>query len=212
MHLRILCFGASITAGWSKGGTHFYPYSSQLSARIADEIPSTHFGIDLNGLSGDTLIDGHYTSRMYQAMKDTHPTAYDWTIIQAGGNDLAQNKGSPEQIFDALKEFWEIPLSMGSKVLALTVTEHGNDNAEENAKRQQLNDMVLRHQAKNFFVVDLAKGMPWQAMPLDQRMAIWSDDTHFTKEGNVIMGDLIADRLIELTKWSYHGLVSSSKL
>lgn len=203
MALRLLCFGASITAGWSAGGSHHYPYSSQLSARLADALPATHFSIEVDGLSGDTLINGQYNNRMQQDMKSVK-VAYDWVIIQAGGNDLGWGR-EPETIFTALKPFWEIPLSTGANVLALTVTEHGNDNAEQFKKRETLNELISNYTDSNhtiaggnYYVADVATAIPYKTMSESDRKLFWSDDTHFTQEGYRLMGDVIADRLIDL--------------
>lgn len=49
LQIRVLCFGASITAGWSSYGAHYYPYSARLSARLADQLPTSHFSIDVDG-------------------------------------------------------------------------------------------------------------------------------------------------------------------
>ena len=205
MALRILCFGASITAGWSAGGSHHYPYSSQLSARLADALPATHFSIEVDGLSGDTLINGQYTPQMQQDMKSVK-VAYDWVIIQAGGNDLGWGR-EPETIFKALKPFWEIPLSTGANVLALTVTEHGNDNAEQFAQRVKLNDLISNYTDSNhtygggnYYVADVATAIPYKNMSQSDRKLFWSDDTHLTQAGYALMGDVIADRLIDLVQ------------
>ena len=34
------------------------------AAYLADELPNTHFGTDLDGTPSDIIISGYYTSRM----------------------------------------------------------------------------------------------------------------------------------------------------
>ena len=132
--------------------------------------------------------------------------AYDWVIAQAGGNDLGWGR-DPETIFKALKPFWEIPLSTGANVLALTVTEHGNDNAEQFAKRVKLNDLISNYTDSNhtygggnYYVADVATAIPYKNMSQSDRKLFWSDDTHLTQAGYALMGDVIADRLIDLVQ------------
>lgn len=133
---------------------------------------------------------------MRQDMKD-EKIHYDWVIVQGGGNDLGWDR-TPEDIFAALRVVWDIPLKAGAKVLALTVTEHGNDNAQQNEKREILNALVSSYHADGFYTADLATAIPYKSMPVEKRKKIWSDDTHFTKEGYELMGDAIADRLVEI--------------
>ena len=196
MTLRILCFGASITAGWSAGGSHHYPYASQLSARLADGIPTTHFNIEVDGLPGDTVMNGKYNERMYEDLMNVKH-AYDWVIIQAGGNDLARNH-SAAAVFSALITFWQMPIHTGANMLALTVTERGNDNAEQAAEKEKLNHMISTYQQTNFTFADPATAIPYNTMSVADRKLYWSDDTHFTEEGYRRMGDVIADRLIDI--------------
>jgi hypothetical protein len=52
---------------------------------------------------------------------------------------------APEDIFDSLKEVWEVPLSRKCKVLALTVPEagiKGKIRERIDAKRNTLNDLI----------------------------------------------------------------------
>lgn len=143
---------------------------------------------------------------MQQDMKSVK-VAYDWVIIQAGGNDLGWGR-EPEAIFTALKPFWEIPLSTGANVLALTVTEHGNDNAEQFAKRVKLNELISKYTESSigggsYYVADVATAIPYKTMSAGDRKLFWSDDTHFTQEGYRLMGDVIADRLIDLIQGNH---------
>jgi len=50
----------------------------------------------------------------------------------------------PEEIFDKLKEVWDIPLRRKSKVLALTVPEVGLEAGRErrDSRRTKLNDLI----------------------------------------------------------------------
>ena len=173
--IRVLCFGASITAGWSASGLHYYPYATRLSARLADELPTSHFSIDVDGSPGDTVIHGQYINRMNKDMSNTK-IAYDWVIIQAGGNDLAWSN-SPEAIYEKIKTVWDIPLKAGAKVLALTVTEHAHAGPKMKTKWENLNSLVSNHHQDGYYVAQVAKSIPWTGMEEAERHKIWG--THF---------------------------------
>ena len=79
MQINILCFGASITAGFSAGGSEYYPYSTRLSSRLANELPADYFEIKVDGVPGDTIIQGQYRTRMTRDI-ETAENPYDWVM------------------------------------------------------------------------------------------------------------------------------------
>jgi len=171
MQIRVLCFGASITAGWTSSGLHYYPYATRLSARLADELPTSHFSIDVDGSPGDMVIHGQYMNRMTKDI-ETANVPYDWVVIQAGGNDLAWNNAS-ETIYAKMQAVWNIPLKTGAKVLALTVTEHAHASPQLKARWENLNGLVSDHHQDGFYVAHVAKAIPWTGMDNGQRKKIW---------------------------------------
>ncbi|KAL9008721.1 MAG: hypothetical protein Q9173_006185, partial [Seirophora scorigena] len=130
--LRILCFGASITAGFhSFGLAPPHPYAHRLQHHLSTSLPpSTTLTVSIDGVSGDRIIGGDYDSRLRRHFPAPSPTGkgdggeskYDWIILQAGGNDLASGH-QPEAIFVALTHLWDLCAVNGAEVLALTVTE-----------------------------------------------------------------------------------------
>ena len=198
--IRVLCFGASITAGWSSYGFHHYPYASRLSARLADELPTSHFSIEVDGSPGDTAIKGQYMNRIQRDVRNAR-VPFNWVIIQAGGNDLGWNC-TPEQIMQKLEELWRVPLDAGSNVLALTVTEHANATPQWKQRWMKLNSLITDHVEEGFYTADVAAAIPWSGMSEPKRKRIWDDAVHLTKEGYELMGDAIADRLIQIVNES----------
>ncbi|KAK4189040.1 SGNH hydrolase-type esterase domain-containing protein [Podospora australis] len=61
--LRLLCFGDSLTAGYSEMGSVFHPYESKMSQMLAMAFPDISFQTDIRGISGDTVSRG-YLKRM----------------------------------------------------------------------------------------------------------------------------------------------------
>ena len=196
VQIRVLCFGASITAGWSSYGSHHFPYASKLSARLADELPTSRFSVQVDGRPGDTAITGQYMNRIQRDIRSAK-VPYDWVIVQAGGNDLSWNC-TPEQIVKKLEEVWRVPLDAGSKVLALTVTEHANATPQWKQRWTKLNNMITDHAEEGFYTADVAAAIPWSGMSEPKRKRIWDDEVHLTKEGYELMGDAIADRRLQI--------------
>lgn len=169
--IRVLCFGASITAGFSAYGLHYYPYATRLAARLADGLPTSHFSIDVDGSPGDTMLHGEYMNRIKKDIENAK-VHYDWVIIQAGGNDLAWNN-TPEAIYEKVQEVWNIPLKAGAKVLALTITEHAHASALQKRKMESLNSLVANHHQDGFYVAHVARAIPWTGMDEAKRKKIW---------------------------------------
>ncbi|KAL6717541.1 hypothetical protein ACLMJK_005456 [Lecanora helva] len=144
------------------------------------------------------MLHGQYINRLTKDMGHAK-VPYDWAIIQAGGNDLAWNN-PPEVIYEKMQAVWDIPLKAGVKVLALTITEHSHFSPKMKAKWEKLNDLVSSHQQEGFYVAHVAKAIPWTGMDEKERTKIWDDGVHLTKEGYELMGDTIADRLIDIVK------------
>jgi hypothetical protein len=73
---------------------------------------------------------------------------YTYAIILGGTNDLSQNR-LPSPIFTALQSVWAIPLSYGTKVLALTVPENGTRPDVINRRGNALNELILGFEKEN---------------------------------------------------------------
>ncbi len=81
--------------------------------------------------------------------EETHPNnPYDWAIVLGGTNDLSVEH-EVNDIYEALQKVWAIPLSHGTKVLALTVPECGFDDSPITAHGDELNKLIMEHEAEN---------------------------------------------------------------
>lgn len=56
--LRILCFGDSLTAGYSSWGAVFHPYSEKLEHMLSMAFPDLKIETVEDGVSGDTVKFG----------------------------------------------------------------------------------------------------------------------------------------------------------
>ena len=194
--LRILCFGASITAGFHKFGLAHHPYALRLEERLKEKFPHADIDIDIDALSGDRIIAGQYFSRLKLRCTGKTKIQYDWIIVQGGGNDLGFGR-PPERIYEELKKVWRIALDSGAKVLALTVTETADRRANMRARYDALNRMILAHGEERIHAADVCSALPWPKRQEDQKR-LWDDLLHFTPAGYDVIGDAIAHSVIEI--------------
>lgn len=99
--LRILCFGDSLTAGYTSYGWEFHPYADHLRVGLQHTLSTSDIEVDIAGLSGDQ-VQGSYLSRIKAKCVDTN-TPYDWIIIMGGTNDLAWGQ-RPDTIYEGLSK------------------------------------------------------------------------------------------------------------
>lgn len=71
--LRILCFGDSLTAGYSEMGCVLHPYEGKMSQMLEMAFPDIAFRADVRGKSGDTVWHG-FLERMEACFPPSPPT------------------------------------------------------------------------------------------------------------------------------------------
>ena len=99
--LRILCFGDSLTAGYTRYGLEHYPYADYLDTTLRKFLPSTKIAIDTEGLSGDRVKAGLFLRRIEGKVAKAAKNPYDWVIVLGGTNDLGWGEG-PEDVHEGL--------------------------------------------------------------------------------------------------------------
>ncbi|KAI0489655.1 SGNH hydrolase-type esterase domain-containing protein [Xylaria cf. heliscus] len=193
--LRILCFGNSLTCGYPVD----HPYAVRLARKIEEAFPGRKVECDVEGMPGDLVTNGHYINRMEMSWKIAkHP--YDWTIVLGGTNDLGWGRQT-NQIIEGLKRAWDIPLSKGSKVLALTIPETKGVFRGITEKRNEVNDAIRNYEKENFFHFDLFKELPYHAMAPEDRGKYWDmDGLHLQAAGYDLMGEKIGDGLVRILR------------
>ncbi|KAI4253367.1 MAG: hypothetical protein LQ352_003723 [Teloschistes flavicans] len=195
--IHILCFGASITAGHYCFGLKHHPYAQRLKLRIQEALPSSDVKVEIDGLSGDRVLGGEYLSRLESHLTGNESPKYSWIIFQGGGNDLGCGS-KPGPIYDELKKLWKMAIDGGANVLALTVTETSNESTQMKKRYDHLNQMIRLHGDEGFFVADICKAVPYTSMHPELRRKVWDDGLHFQPTGYDMIGDAIADRLLEI--------------
>lgn len=201
--IRILCFGASITAGWSQLGLRYYPYASALETHLKTSLPTIHFSIQTDGLPGDTVVQGQYPKRLHSLTRSA-TTAYDFIIIQGGGNDLLSER-EPEEILHALREIWDIAFQTGSKVVALTVTKTVGGSEALARRYDALNELIVRERHEKLYSVDVANLLPPANVENVLVGKVYDrDGVHLGKKGYEMMGESIGEALVEIIRAEGH--------
>lgn len=194
--VHILCFGDSLTEGYTKDGAKFHPYAESMTAALEKTLPNVKFRVHVEGVSGDRVCrPGTFLGRMEGRFKTGN---YNWVIILGGTNDL--NWGdSPSNIFTCLQQVQNIPLSHNAKILNMTVPETAMKNEDLNNRRDELNRSIREEcDDKTIFLFDLKNKIPYHSLPADERARIWDDGVHFTPVGYDLMGEYLAERLVQL--------------
>ena len=57
--------------------------------------------------------------------------------------------------------------------------------------------MINSHRKPKFYVADVCAAIPWPEV-VEEQDRIWDDGLHFTQVGYGLLGDAIADRLLEI--------------
>ncbi|RYO78524.1 hypothetical protein DL766_009536 [Monosporascus sp. MC13-8B] len=131
-----------------------------------------------------------------------HPSrrCYDWTVVLGGTNDIAWSAPA-EAVVEGLRRTWDVALSRGGRVLALTIPEVKHDSPATRGKRDQINEFIRTYKRHDYFHFDLFSALPYNAMPPAQRSRIWEPDgVHLTSEGYRFMGERIAEALAQIVR------------
>lgn len=211
--LSILCFGASLTAGYYHFGCEYHPYALRLKEKLQAAFPTTKFTVDEDGLPSDLVIKpGRFLPRIKEKCVFSRlsflrcsltiavdGSNYDWVIVLGGTNDLG--RGYPaSKIYPALQEVWEVALDNGAFVLALTIPECSVASTTLDQRRNEVNSSILSHKAQGFYAFDLHGKVPYHSAAEEFRKRIWDDGLHFTAEGYDLVGEVVGEHLIALLK------------
>jgi hypothetical protein len=68
-NINILCFGNSLTEGYSQWGMSMTPYADNMREWLQAAWPSTELTVDVNGMSGDLVVQGLFLTRITSSCK-----------------------------------------------------------------------------------------------------------------------------------------------
>ncbi|KAL8942635.1 MAG: hypothetical protein Q9216_001548 [Gyalolechia sp. 2 TL-2023] len=214
--LRILCFGDSLTSGYSEFGYSHHPYAKQIREKLKEALPDTQATVDVAGQAGDQVIAGQFLKRMKGICAKVKDAPYDWIIVLGGTNDLGWSE-TADKIYEALglasdsegtptrdrlmllsEKVWKVALDTGANVLALSVLEAEYTSGDIVQRRKELNNLIAYHQEDRLYSLDLCAAVPYFTMNDVTRETIWDDGLHLTAKGYEMMGNVIATKLLEL--------------
>ncbi|KAG5985089.1 hypothetical protein E4U55_001592 [Claviceps digitariae] len=209
--LQILCFGDSLTSGFHDFGQSFHPYAIAFTAKLQAALPHMTIDVHHNGKNGDVGAWTPFNERLKQECSKRN---YDWVIILAGSNDLAY-RVPPTNMYEAFRLNWAVPLSKGSKVLALTVPDAKPRPAWVVEDRDAVNELIRNHKERNLgnnsnstnpsspnsrayfqhpsYTFDLYSKIPYHLLSEQDKERYWDDGLHLTAQGYDWMGEHIAD-------------------
>ncbi|KAI1855439.1 hypothetical protein JX266_000304 [Neoarthrinium moseri] len=191
--LRVLCLGDSLTAG----SPSVHPYACKLRDLLKAAFATHDVHVANDGMPGDMVSDSRGT--FHKRMKGLwRQREFEWTIVLGGTNDLVWSC-RPDTLLNSLKELWDIPLSHGGKVLALTIPEINADIPGLEFSRKAVNLGIKNYKKQNFYAFDLAAAVPYCDMPAMDRIKYWDPDgVHFTRDGYDLIGQKVAECLIRI--------------
>ncbi|KAI1328320.1 SGNH hydrolase-type esterase domain-containing protein [Xylariaceae sp. FL0255] len=193
--LRILCFGNSLTGGYP----YDRPYAGRMATVIEDAMPGRNVYYDVNGMPGDLVTRGRFRGRMEESLEETR-RPYDWVVILGGTNDIGWGTKA-EDLIESLKSIWDMPLSKGSKVLALTIPETMRKFPSIIERRDQVNESIKAYKKTNFFHFDLNKAVTYHSMSPEDQQKYWDPDgVHLTGAGYDLMGEKIGEALVRILR------------
>mmetsp|Transcript_87213 Transcript_87213/g.241882 ORF Transcript_87213/g.241882 Transcript_87213/m.241882 type:complete len:451 (+) Transcript_87213:132-1484(+) len=191
----ILCFGDSLTGGYSPAEKSFHPYCHRLAERLQARGAQSTVIVN-SGVSGEDTQA--MLERLPKRLSQGPPAAcgaqhFDLVIIFGGVNDLTAVPHDSEIILRNLLELHEMARRSGAQTGIVTLPRIRTKKlqAEIDANRRWINtrlcDFALRRRESALFV-DLAAALPQD----DGHAGLWDPDgLHLSPEGYAALGDLI---------------------
>ncbi|KUI54970.1 hypothetical protein VP1G_02358 [Cytospora mali] len=185
--LRILFLGASLVAGYSSLGEVYHPFSQNVVKTLSMAMPDIEIESVVDGLPGDLVTRGRFLERMQKHFGEGSQP-FDWTIVLGATNDIGF-RIETDAIFESFKKIWDIPLSHGSKVLALTVPRATVDDSNQVLveDRNAINKKIMEYTKDSFHTFDLHGALPCDSA----HVKYWDDAIHFTPDGYDFIGDKV---------------------
>lgn len=148
-------------------------------------------------------MQGQYMKRL-RSLVSTATSPYDWIIVQGGGNDLLLSR-EPKEVFEALRQVWNIGFEAGSKVIALTVTNTVGETDGLRRRYDALNELIVSEVHKKLYSVDVSNMLPPATIDNVRITGIYDrDGVHLGQKGYEMMGDAIASSLVEMIRAEPH--------
>ncbi|CAG8961910.1 hypothetical protein HYFRA_00013710 [Hymenoscyphus fraxineus] len=215
--LKILCFGDSLTEGYTNWGMIYKPYSATLRNMLENGLNSPNSDEKKNddGVRGGTGKDvkewdieittkgvsGQLVRDMEKRMRGLYqpPKLYTHIIFLAGTNDLGHRRPSFDILTD-IKSTLSIPLATGTKVLLMTIPECGSRATWLDQNRDVVNEGLKEWAGDNedIEIFDLHAAIPYHSLSDSEQERLWDDGLHFTEAGYEKIGTLLGERILSI--------------
>eukprot|EP01137_Pigoraptor_chileana_P003748 Opistho-2@44412 len=201
--VRILCFGDSLTEGFTRGGMKMKPYSRVLKSLLDATAPAGwSFEVENKGRSGEAAIE-EMERRLPNILQRRAASneRIDWVVILGGTNDIGSGSNSDE-IIGALKNLHASSHNHGARTIALTIPETDYEEISHSHKliRLDTNNMLREYALSSenkVLLLDLAALIPYHSLDDGERAALWDDGLHFTEAGYDRIGEAVYKVLME---------------
>ena len=206
---RILAFGDSLTEGYYAGGQKFYPYTTQLEAKLNAAFNYTRFEVLNEGVSGKCAFKD--LVKKLPKVLGREKKRVDLVIILGGCDDFRKLRCNRRRnIVDDIIALHKMVHKAGLKSVVVTIPECVElDKKSENARilaNKKLRVFARQNQDKTL-LCDLSEGLPMKHLYDFDRKVYWDDTVHPSKIGY----DKIADLLFQLVKPKFEEVVPKSK-
>ena len=186
---RILCYGDSLTAGFCRGGSKYYPYASYLKEKLMESLENVDVEVDHHGFCGLTtkqLLDNSCAESFRDVNRIPGPgivsalnlKEYDLVILMAGTNDLLH--GEPISVISSnLKKLSQLVLSK-TMLLTIGIPDSSYFSLDKKAKetREEINQMLSNQKEVGLKYVDCPLKFSSNTTDFD------SDGLHFSESGS----------------------------
>ena len=209
MKTNILCYGDSLTAGYSRYGTSFTPYGETISDHSNSEVKS----VGMSGWTTQEMLDGAYGRENEDCVGHTadglnhllQVPSLNIVCLLAGTNDLGTGV-SLKEIAGNMRALVEMCLAAPNselKVILLTVPPTGGEIYESVQKRRAAVNAAITALAAEFaprvFLVDAASVLPNPGEHPDEPTAeskLWDNDLlHLSPIGSEKLGRFVCQEL-----------------
>lgn len=205
---HILCIGDSLTEGYTKNGTAFWPYADTLQRLLAQEIGKKEHPLPVvvynEGVSGDRILGSGMKRRLESCIEEAADAGvrFDWVIIMAGINDVGGPTVTARDMYTALKALVAEAANYAKRVLVMSCMEVAHE-----VYHPRMTEVLFEYNAMvetsatevpGVFFLDMRKKMPYHSLLPEERGVFFDDGVHLTKEGYERMGEIIFHKITSI--------------
>jgi lysophospholipase L1-like esterase len=205
---HILCIGDSLTEGYTKNGTAFWPYADTLQRLLAREMAKKEHSLPVvvynEGVSGDRILGTGMKRRLESCIEEAADAdvRFEWVIIMAGINDVGAPTVTAHDMYAALQKLLIMAARYSKKVLVMNCMEVAHEvyHPRMTEVLSEYNAMVETSTAEvpGVFFLDMRKKMPYHSLLPEERGVFFDDGVHLTKEGYERMGEIISHKMMSI--------------